>query len=140
MELNYPGHSCFLLVSGELRAVNSAFISSNPLATDVSLEVHSPAHVLWPYGHENHVTDAQSVLGRHWTADGALLPMEGAFNKGAEYAPAAVNMQCSRQVVGMHDDTFPPIASDREVALSTVRDAGVELHLSGNGAVLETVN
>ena len=80
------------------------------------------------------------LIGRLWTPDWALLPIGGTFTMGYVDVPAAMDMLGCRQVVGMHYDTFPPIVIDREAALSTVRDAGGELHLPKIGAVLETVN
>ena len=80
------------------------------------------------------------LIGRMWTPDWALLPIGGTFTMGYADVPAAMDMLRCRQVVGMHYDTFPPIAIDREAALGTVRDAGGELHLPAIGSVLETVN
>ena len=80
------------------------------------------------------------LVGRLWSPDWALLPVGGTFTMGYVDVPAAMDMLRCRKVIGMHYDTFPPIAIDREVALSTVRDAGGELHLPAIGSVLETMN
>ena len=80
------------------------------------------------------------LIGRLWSPDWALLPIGGTFTMGYADVPAAMDMLRCRKVVGMHYDTFPPIAIDREAAFSTVRDAGGELHLPEIGSVLETVN
>lgn len=57
---------------------------------------------------------------------------------GYSDVPAAMEMLQCREVVGMHYDTFPPIAIDREEANRTVERAGGKLHLLAIGSVLET--
>jgi|GEM_PF-4528862 len=140
MELNYPGHSCFQLVSGEWRVVSDAFISPFDWATDGSFEGPAPAPVLRSSGLNGPVSDVQLVLSNDAVSKWALLSIEGAFTMGYEHVPAASNVLRCHRMVGTHYDIFPSIASDWEVTLSTVRDAGDELHLSCIGAVLETVN
>jgi len=63
MDLTYLGHSCFLCVSGKVRIVVDPFISSNPMAADVDMASLHPTHVLLTHGHEDHVADAEALLG-----------------------------------------------------------------------------
>ncbi len=79
------------------------------------------------------------LIGRHWPPDVAVLPIGGTFTMGYSDVPAAMDMLRCRHVVGMHYDTFPPIAIDKESAVRTVTEAGGTLHLPAIGEVLETV-
>lgn len=82
------------------------------------------------------LTPEFDLIGRCWSPDVAILPIGGMFTMGHTDLPVAMDMLQCRQVVGMHYDTFPPIALDRDEAVRTVADAGGQLHLPG---VLETL-
>ena len=230
MDLTYLGHSCFLLVSGELRLVIDPFITPNPMAAHVDVAALNPTHVLVTHGHEDHVADVEALVGasgavlvapyevatwfgakgvdsvlavnpgarislkaghdeasirvvgavhsstlpdgspggvacgyvvdfegtrvyhagdtdlsmemelvgRMWSPDLAILPIGGTFTMGYSDVSAAMDMLQCREVVGMHYDTFPPIAIDQEEASRTVERAGGKLHLLAIGSVLET--
>ena len=230
MDLTYLGHSCFLLVSGELRLVIDPFITPNPMAAHVDVAALNPTHVLVTHGHEDHVADVEVIVGasgavlvapyevatwfgakgvdsvlavnpgarislkaghdeasirvvgavhsstlpdgspggvacgyvvdfegtrvyhagdtdlsmemelvgRMWSPDLAILPIGGTFTMGYSDVSAAMDMLQCREVVGMHYDTFPPIAIDQEEASRTVERAGGKLHLLAIGSVLET--
>ena len=62
MDLTYLGHSCFLVVSGEVRVLLDPFISPNERAAGVDAEGLAPTHVLLTHGHEDHVVDAEAIL------------------------------------------------------------------------------
>lgn len=77
------------------------------------------------------------LIGRHWTPDVAILPIGGTFTMGYADVPAAMDMLNCRQVVGMHYNTFPPIAIDTAEAKQCVESAGGQLHLPGIAEVLD---
>lgn len=77
------------------------------------------------------------LIGQLWTPDVAILPIGGTFTMGVADLPAAMDLLQCKEVVGMHYDTFPPIAIDKAEALSTVAEAGGQLHLPSIGTVLD---
>jgi len=119
MELTYLGHSCFLLVSGELRLVIDPFITPNPKAAHVEISALNPTHVLVTHGHEDHVADVEVLV----KASGAVLVapyevatwfgakgIDGAMavNPGARIPLNAGPDQASVRVVGaVHSSTLP---------------------------------
>ena len=83
------------------------------------------------------LTPEFDLIGRLWSPDVAILPIGGTFTMGHADVPAAVHMLWCRHVVGMHYDTFPPIAIDTAEATRTVEAAGGQLHLPGISEVLD---
>ena len=79
------------------------------------------------------------LIGRYWKPDLALLPIGDCFTMGPEDALIAAEMiQCDR-VVGIHLDTFPPIAlsDDRKArAVAAFAEAGKTLILPSIGETL----
>ena len=119
-----------------------------PAAHSSTLPDGSPGGVAMGYllehgGHriyhagDTSLTAEFDVIGRLWTPDVALLPIGGTFTMGVADVPAAMDLLRCRQVVGMHYDTFPPIAIDTADAVRTVEAAGGQLHLPGIDEVLD---
>jgi L-ascorbate metabolism protein UlaG (beta-lactamase superfamily) len=78
------------------------------------------------------------LIGRHWRPDLAFLPIGDCFTMGPEDALIASQMiQCNR-IVGIHWDTFPPIAlsADRKHrAVAAFAEVGKTLILPSIGEV-----
>ena len=83
------------------------------------------------------LTPEFDLIGRLWSPDVAILPIGGTFTMSYAEVPAAMDMLDCRHVVGMHYDTFPPIAIDTAEATRTVEAAGGQLHLPGISEVLD---
>jgi L-ascorbate metabolism protein UlaG (beta-lactamase superfamily) len=69
------------------------------------------------------------LIGEQYTVDFAFLPIGSNFTMDYEDALRAAKLVNTRQVIGMHYDTFPYIVLDKEAAVSLFERAGVELHL-----------
>lgn len=69
--------------------------------------------------------------------DFAIMPIGGNYTMDAADAVKALDFVQCNKVVGVHYDTFPPIAIDKEAAKKTFEDAGKEVLLPGIG---ESVN
>lgn len=80
------------------------------------------------------------LIGRHWPCPVAALPIGGHFTMGWEDALIAAQMVQAREVMGLHYDTFPPIAlseQDKKKAVAAFAEAGIQLHLLQPGAQIE---
>ncbi len=69
--------------------------------------------------------------------DWAALCIGDNFTMGSRDAAKAANFVRTSQVLGLHYDTFPPIAIDRTEAKAAFEAHGVELHLPGIGESVE---
>ncbi len=58
MEITYYGHSCFLVKLQEKSILFDPFISPNPLAKDININLIKPDYILISHGHEDHIADA----------------------------------------------------------------------------------
>lgn len=81
------------------------------------------------YAGDTALTMDMQLIGRQFDIDLALLPIGDNFTMGVEDAVIACEFVDTNKVVGMHYDTFPPIAIDKEEAKNTFKEAGVELVL-----------
>ena len=75
-------------------------------------------------------------LLEHVGLDWAFLPIGGYFTMDVDDAITASQFINCKQIVGIHYDTFPPIAIDKEVAKRKFEDAGLHLHLPEIGGEL----
>lgn len=83
------------------------------------------------------LTMDMQLIPRYGNMQFAVMPIGGHFTMNADDAVIAAEMsQCSK-VVGVHYDTWPPVAIDTAQAKKAFADAGRELLLPGIG---ETIN
>lgn len=61
--------------------------------------------------------------------DWALLPIGGFFTMDVDDAVKAAKMINCKNIIGIHFNTFPPIAINEEEAIKSFADAGLNLHL-----------
>jgi len=74
------------------------------------------------------------LIGDAWgPLDAALLPIGDNFTMGIEDAVKAADFVRCGKIVGVHFDTFPPIAMDKAEAQRKFKAAGKELVLVGIG-------
>jgi L-ascorbate metabolism protein UlaG (beta-lactamase superfamily) len=81
------------------------------------------------YAGDTALTMDMQLIGRQFNVDIALLPIGDNFTMGVEDAVIACEFVQTKKAVGMHYDTFPPIAIDKEEAKKQFNKAGVDLVL-----------
>ncbi len=69
--------------------------------------------------------------------DWAILPIGDFYTMGPDDAVKAAGFINCKNVIGMHYDTFPPIAIDKEAAKEKFIKAGLTLHLPGIGESID---
>src|SRR5690606_34282923 len=69
--------------------------------------------------------------------DWAFLPIGGHFTMDVDDAITAAKFVNCKNIVGIHYNTFPPIAIDTKVAKQKFADAGLNLNLPGIGEGVE---
>ena len=67
----------------------------------------------------------------------AVLPIGDFFTMGIDDALRAADLVGTNQIVGVHYDTFPPIALNKEAALTAARAAGKSLFLPKIGETID---
>ncbi len=72
-----------------------------------------------------------------YNVDFAFLPLGSNFTMDLYDACKAAHYVNTRQVIGMHYDTFPYIVIDKEAAMSVAQTNGIDLHLMSVGGQLE---
>ena len=225
MKLTYFGHSCFQVKLDGATPLFDPFISPNPAASAINVDVLRPDYVLLTHGHSDHVADAERILknsgatlvsnyeivtwfaakgienahplnhggghdfpfgrvsyvnaihssmlpdgsyggnpggfviktpggtfyvsgdtaltmdmkiiGDRHRPDFAVLCIGDNFTMGPDDAALAAEWAGVRHVVGVHYDTFPPIAIDHGKAREAFAKRGIELHLLPIGASIE---
>lgn len=65
--------------------------------------------------------------------DWAFLPIGGHFTMDVDDAVTAAKFINCKNIIGIHYNTFPPIAIDMDTAKRKFADAGLNLHLPGIG-------
>ena len=75
-------------------------------------------------------------LLEHLGLDWAFLPIGGYFTMDVDDAITASQFINCKHIVGVHYNTFPPIAIDKELAKRKFEDAGLKLHLPEIGGEL----
>jgi L-ascorbate metabolism protein UlaG (beta-lactamase superfamily) len=69
--------------------------------------------------------------------DWAFLPIGGFYTMDVEDAVRAAKMINCKNIIGIHYNTFPPIAIDEEEAIKKFASAGINLHLLKIGESIE---
>ncbi len=72
--------------------------------------------------------------------DWAFLPIGGHYTMDVNDAVRAADFIDCRNIVGIHYDTFPPIAIDKQAAQKKFEDGGHQLHLPRVGETLQLYN
>ena len=75
------------------------------------------------------LTYDMKLIGERHRLDAALLPIGGHFTMGIDDALVAADWTDARRIIGMHFDSFPPIAIDHAEAQAKAQAAGKELVL-----------
>ncbi len=81
------------------------------------------------YAGDTALTYDMKLIEAEFSVDFAVLPIGDTFTMGPEDAARAATFVGTRKVVGVHFDTFPPIAIDHDAARSHFSERGLELVL-----------
>lgn len=68
--------------------------------------------------------------------DWAFLPIGGFYTMDVQDAIKAAKMINCKNIIGIHYNTFPPIAIDNDEAIKRFKDAGLNLHLLNIGEAI----
>ena len=77
------------------------------------------------------------LIGRHHDINLAILPIGDSFTMGYKDAAIASHMIDCKQCIGMHFDTWPPLAIDHDAARAAFHDKGATLRLMNIGETIE---
>jgi L-ascorbate metabolism protein UlaG (beta-lactamase superfamily) len=86
------------------------------------------------YSGDTALTRDMELIGESVRVAFAVLCIGGNFTMDVEEAIRAAKFVACDNIVGVHYDTFPPIAIDHEKAVEKFRAAGLRLHLLKIGA------
>lgn len=89
------------------------------------------------YAGDTALTYDMKLIGESTPLKFSVFNIGGNFTMGVEDAVKAAEFVRCQKVVGVHFNTFPPIAIDQEEALRRFQDAGKELILVGIGDTVE---
>ena len=64
MKITYYGHSCFAMEVNGKNLLFDPFISGNPIAKGIDTKKIAADYVLLSHGHDDHITDAESIVKR----------------------------------------------------------------------------
>ncbi len=91
------------------------------------------------YSGDTALTMDMKIIGERHELDFAVLCIGDNFTMGYEDAVVAAGWVEAKKVIGVHFDTFPPIAIDHEKAKSAFSEAGIELILPKIGSEINLV-
>ncbi|HEX8428261.1 metal-dependent hydrolase [Hymenobacter sp.] len=117
---------------GKVKMVAAAHSSSMPDGSYGGLAagflIEAEGKTLY-YAGDTALTYDMKLIGERYKLDFALLPIGDNFTMGIDDALIAADWTGARKIIGMHYDTFPPIAIDKEAAQQKTTQAGKELLL-----------
>lgn len=88
------------------------------------------------YSGDTALTLDMALIPKKGSLDFAVLSLGDTFTMAPEDALEAARLIACDQIVGVHFNTWPPIAIDQEAALTVFSNAGKRLHLPAPGAEL----
>lgn len=63
-QIQYLGHSCFMVIVGGKNILFDPFITPNPKASEIDVESLSPDVIIISHGHGDHIADAEAIAKR----------------------------------------------------------------------------
>ncbi|UOG73786.1 metal-dependent hydrolase [Hymenobacter tibetensis] len=117
---------------GKVKMVAAAHSSSMPdgsyggIAAGFIIEAEGKTFY---YAGDTALTYDMKLIGERYKLDFALLPIGDNFTMGIDDALVAADWTGASKIIGMHYDTFPPIAIDKAEAKQKTTQAGKELLL-----------
>jgi L-ascorbate metabolism protein UlaG (beta-lactamase superfamily) len=136
--MNHGGKKSFDF--GTVRCVNAIHSSGLPDGSyggnPMGFVVSTPEGNFY-YSGDTALTLDMQLIPRWAKIDFAILCIGDHFTMGYEDAVEAARMAGTARVVGVHYNTFPPIAIDVTAARKAFADAGIELLLPAIGETLD---
>ncbi|HEY1096012.1 MAG TPA: metal-dependent hydrolase [Alphaproteobacteria bacterium] len=86
-------------------------------------------HGIFYFSGDTSLTAEMQMIAARYKPDVAFLCMGDVYTMDVEDACHAAEMMHIKHVIGMHYDTWPPIALDKEKAHDLFRQAEIRLHL-----------
>ncbi|TGE15208.1 metal-dependent hydrolase [Hymenobacter elongatus] len=124
---------------GTVQMVAAAHSSSLPDGSYAGLAagfvIKSEGKTLYFAG-DTALTYDMKLIGERHTLDVVLLPIGDHFTMGIDDALVAADWTGAAKIVGMHFDTFPPIAIDHAATQAKATQAGKELVLMSIGETI----
>jgi len=77
------------------------------------------------------------ILGQYYEIDFAVLPIGDVYTMGVDKAILCAEFVQTKKVVGVHYDTFPAIAIDKDLAIEAFKEDEIELLLPKIGETIE---
>lgn len=125
---------------GSIKYVSAVHSSSLP---DGSYGGNPGGYIISGYGHEIYfagdtaLSTEMSLLGTYHNLTLAILPIGDIFTMGYNDAAIATEMIDCKEIIGMHFDTWPPIAIDHDAGRAAFEAKGARLTLMEIGQQLE---
>jgi L-ascorbate metabolism protein UlaG (beta-lactamase superfamily) len=88
------------------------------------------------YAGDTSLSMEMELIGRHHKLDLAFLPIGDTFTMGYKDASIATEMIQCKNIIGMHFDTWPPIAIDHDAARKAFEAKGAQLSLMEIGETI----
>lgn len=114
---------------------SSSFEDGSYAANPAGFVVTTPEGSFYYSGDTCLLMDMQ-LIPRFAKLDFAVMPIGGNYTMNAEDAVIAAEFVQCNKVIGVHYDTWPPIAIEKEEAKKVFADAGRELLLPGIGETI----
>ena len=137
--MNQGGSAAFPF--GRVKVVNAIHSSSLPDGSyggnPVGFVVSAADGGAFYYSGDTALTLDMRLIAEEFAVRFAVLPVGDTFTMGAADAVRAAALVGTDDVVGVHYDTWPPIALDRTAATAAFAQAGKRLHLPAVGESVE---
>lgn len=89
------------------------------------------------YSGDTDLTYDFEILGQYYDIDFAVLPIGDVFTMGVDKAILCAEFVRTTKIVGVHYDTFPPIAIDKNLAKEAFSEDSLELLLPNIGETID---
>lgn len=125
---------------GRVKMVNAIHSSSLPDGSyggQPAGFVIETAEANFYYSGDTALTYDMKLIAEELPISFAIMPVGDRFTMGAKDAARAADFVRTDRVIGVHFDTWPPIAIDHDKAKAAFRDAGKTLHLLKIGERIE---
>ncbi len=113
----------------------SSFADGTYGGVPVGFVIHDGQQVIY-YAGDTALTLEMELIAERYQLDLAILPVGGHFTMDVEDAVEAALLLDVSQVLGVHYNTFPPIAIDTAQAQEKFKEVGITLHLPAIGSTL----
>lgn len=117
---------------GSLHVVNAVHSSVLPDGTyggNATGFVIQSGGITFYYAGDTALTYDMKLIGEEYSIDFAFLPIGSNFTMNFKDALKAASFVGTKQIIGMHYDTFPYIKIDKDLVLKQAAEAGISMKL-----------